>query len=289
MTEITSRFASITVGDFLKTATAGRRMWYIAQGKPQALQGNFLVEGNFETRIFPGLRGIRVGNAVKTAEEAISEATRVRDDLLARDDLEPFDEAELGVDDEAIDLAERFQDVGARIESILHIGGMSPDEGTEALRTFIEDLEADRPNALFDDIPWLQSFLEPSKSATAQETDAENAQTGSAEVSAGEEAREDDDEDPREDEEDERSTEELIDDFLMRAHDHGTMGFVVEVSVPLYVPHGSGGGCSVHMSTRYLQQRYASTFRVACERGLDWAEKKIEEMRAAPPKDAKKI
>lgn len=271
MTETTSRFASITVGNFLKEASGGRRMWFLAQGEPQALVGSFMTKDGFETRIFPGLRGVRVGDAVSTAQEAEAEAARVRADLLGRDDLEAFDEAEAGVDDEATDIAARFQESGARLDRIIHVGAMAPDDGCEDLRTLIEDLDPAYPDLLFKDIPWLAGFLRPEQKAGADMSEAHEDRG--------------DDEDGEEDEPERRSVDELVDDFLMTAHDHGTMGFVVEVSVPKYVPHKDGAGCSIHMGTRYLQHRYASTFRVACDRALEWAEARIGEMRKVMPEE----
>lgn len=156
MTQITTRFASPAVSAFLKKAEPGQQNWFLTRGDPQCLSGDFMEAGNFVTKLYPGLRGIIVGKAVDTPEEAIVNAAATKKRLLA-EKCEPFDEAAAGVDDEALDLQERFDKGLLRLENIAHIGTMQDGSLAEPLREMIEHLE-DARASLIDDLPFLAAF-----------------------------------------------------------------------------------------------------------------------------------
>lgn len=238
----TTRFAPSVVTEFLQNATPGQRTWYLTRGEPQCLEGCIVTNEGMQPRYYPGLRGIAVGKAAPNPNAAIDEAAAVLARMLAKGGHEAFDEAEAGIDGEASDLAERFSSVGARLEAIHHIGAMMTDGMPEALTEIVAGLADGSASMLYDDIPFLWPLID--------RTIAEGT-------------------------EDDESA--LAEDFSLLAGDHGYLGFVVEVTVPEYVPTGSGSA-SIRMGCRHVEHRYGSTFKVACDRALAWAEEEIARM-----------
>jgi len=266
MTDIvtTTRFASRPVIDFLRDTTPARRAGYLSRGKPQCLEVQYMAPEGFITRLHAGLRGVRIGDAVETPEEAIARANGYRADLLAGD-LEHVDEQALGIDDEAVDLAQRFHETGARMERIVHIGSMLDDEAgplAEALGDIVADIRSVRKQAR-SEAPLLATVDDRAK-ASQPEVPAV-AKDLPALLKLAEMAGR-----PRQ--------SELVEEFSMIAHDEGAMGFLVEVSVPEHVPHKDGRGASVHGGIRRTAWRYASTYGVAADRALEWADGEIRRM-----------
>jgi hypothetical protein len=235
-----SRFASGNVAAFLRTATAGQKAWYMAQGEPQCLTGCILDDKGLKTVLYPGLRDIVVGQATSTEKEAVAKASEVLDELKADAGIfEPFDEAAYGVDDEAIDLAAAFDEASVRLERIAHIGTMREGSPSDVLKELVEDMDVDHPVSAMHDLPHV------------------------VRIKLSDEDMDD---------------EALMDDFLMGCHDAGAMGFLVEASVPEMRPNGPSS-FSVHYGSRRTDVFYASTFAQACRKALEWAAEEVESMR----------
>lgn len=158
MTASTSRFAPAVVTDYLKDAPKPQVDWYLGTGEPQCLEGQFLIRGDFVTKLFPGLRGIKVGDEVATIDEAIAKATEVRATIREREQ-EPFDLAAAGIDDEARDLQQDADEALMRIETIVHIGTMQDGHLADPLQEMLEDLEADGTDPVLDQLPFLRKIL----------------------------------------------------------------------------------------------------------------------------------
>src|SRR5690606_34686628 len=154
-----------------------------------------------------------------------------------------IDEAALGIDGEGYDINRRFAQIGCRLENIFHVGAMSVDHDLpESLEEMIGDLAYNRDSLIFKDLPFLKAMFACAKKHR---------------------------EDPQ----------QL---FSETSYDEGIFGFIVLVSIPEHRPHADGKGASVHMSTRYTECRYGSTFKVACDRAAEWAEAKYKQMMAQP-------
>lgn len=250
MTDKTDIAAKPATMRILRDLTKDQRRTYMARGVPRALVGTYLlVEGDMfgetVTKIRPSLRGIIVGDEVASIDEAVVKAAEVRDRLMAEGLLADLDEIALGIDGEAVDLEARFQEAGVRIENIVHIGTMQDGTPSEALREMIGNIEEHDVRALDAHLPFLARLHRL-----------------------------------REDEDGDMDEHEFADEFLESARDEGLSGFLVEVSVPHITPH-AGGGWSIHGGIRSLAVRYGANYRQACERALEWAEAKNEEMRQA--------
>lgn len=228
MTEIVTRFAPQYISDFLKTATKGQVDYYLSQGEPQCLSGQFFVDGDFATKLFPGLRGVIVGQQVDTPEKAIEAAEKVRKAAMERD-LEPFDEEAFGLGTEALDLQDQFEENLLRIEEIAHIGTMQDGNIAEPLERILETMEGDATGPYAAELAYLDDTL--------------------------------------------KDCEEAAEDIVQMMRDHGTVGFLIEVSVPKQTPNGKGS-TSIHYRTRYTEIVYGATFQLACSKALAWAKAK---------------
>jgi hypothetical protein len=271
--DIVTRHAPTSVVAFLKGATPPQRAWYLTRGEPQCLLGTYLVEGDLVERLFPALRGIRVGEHVATPEEAVAAAGAVRLRLLV-EPLEPVDEAELGIDDEAIRIADMMERSGARIETILHIGSMMDDDGRgpvfEAVAGIVMGIRSAR-RAVRPPAPLLEG-VDPRSAPVAERLPEVVEDLPLLRRLADMEGR--------------PSRAEIAEELMMLTHDLGALGFLVEVSVPQHVPHADGAGASIHGGVRTTGWRYASTFAVAAARAAQWADDRIDEMWPARAKAA---
>ena len=227
MTEIVTRSAPQYITDFLKTATKGQVDYYLSQGEPQCLSGQFFVDGYFATKIFPCLRGVIVGQQVDTPEKAIEAAEKVRKAAMERD-LEPFDEEAFGLGTEALDLQDQFEENLLRIEEIAHIGTMQDGTIAEPLERILETMEGEATGSYAAELAYLDDALK----------DCEEAEN-----------------------------------IVQMMRDHGTVGFLLEVSVPKQTPNGEGSA-SIHYHTRYTEIVYGATFQLACSKALAWAKAK---------------
>lgn len=236
----TVRQASYAVASYLSKAKPGQVSWYLSQSEPQAISVMQMIEGDFVNRIYPGLRGLVVGQPCGTVEEAEAAAAAKLAELLSDPSaLEPFDVVAAEIDDEATDLSQAFDQASLRLESIAHIGTMQEGSPSDPLVEIVENLDVDHPVSALDDLPFLVPML---------------LQEGR------------------------RRRDDLLEDFQMLCHDHGRQGFLIEASVPRMVPTGEGS-FSVHYGTRHLDVFYGATFAVACRKALAWAERQVEAMR----------
>ena len=227
MTKITEQFAPQHVTDTLKTLNKDQVDWYLTRGEPQCLQGQFLVDGDFAIKLFPGLRGIIVGKEVKTAKQAIAAAQKVRDNALARSP-QAFDETMAGLSTEANDLQVRFEENLLRVEDIAHVGTMQDGSIADPLERILDNLICDgKVGEYAKDLVFLNEDL------------------------AGAE----------------------VEDIVSMMRDRGAVGFLIEVSVPEQTPR-SDKSRDIHYHTRHTQIIYGSTYQVACEKALAWAEQR---------------
>lgn len=155
----TADFAPPIVSAFMREATKEQVNWYLAQSEPQCLSGTFMEEGEFVEKKFPGLRGVMVGKEVQTIDEAIAKAEEVKAKLL-EGELEPFDEVAMGIDDEARDLQQAFDEGLVRLEAITHVGTMQDGSISEPLEEMLERFNLDYPVAAHDDLPFVRKALE---------------------------------------------------------------------------------------------------------------------------------
>lgn len=270
---IVTRHAPASVAAFLRQASQPQRAWYLTRGEPQCLIGNYLVGSDLVERLSPALRGIKVGEHVATPEEAVAAADAVRRRLL-NEPLEIVDEAALGIDGEAIAIADMMERAGARIETILHIGSMLDDDGRgpvfEAVAGIVMDIRAAR-RAVRPAAPLLDG-VDPQAKAFAERLPEVVEDLPLLLRLADMEGR--------------PSRVDLADELMTLTHDFGALGFLVEVSVPKHVPHTDGVGASINAGVRTTGWRYASTFAVAAARAAEWAEARIDEMWSARVKAA---
>ena len=227
MTKITEQFAPQHVTDTLKTLNKDQVDWYLTRGEPQCLQGQFLVDGNFTISLFPGLRGVIVGKAVETADQAIAAAQKVKDNALARSP-EAFDEAAAGLSTEANDFQTRFEEHLLRVEDVAHVGTMQDGSIADPLERILDNLIFSCEIGEYaKELTFLSDYLTSSE----------------------------------------------VDDIVSMMRDRGTVGFLIEVSVPEQTPR-SDNSRDIHYHTRHTQIVYGSTYQVACEKALAWAEQK---------------
>lgn len=272
---ITTRTAGVAVSEFLKTATPEQRASYLIRGEPECFSGSYMGKDGLEQRLYPALRGVIVGKEAKNAEDAIAEARQMHAHLSTLA-TEPVDEAALGIDDEAINLSYRFESAGARLETILHIGTMNDISPADTLAEAIEDIVLDiveGRKARREEAPLL-AVADHEAGAEQTSRIPQVAKDLPLFVHLADTLFPPEGEKPAT----RPHRSEIFDEFLAYAHDHGAMGFLVNVSVPQYSPHKDGRGASIHGGVRYHEWRYASTFQVAADRALEWAEDRIHQM-----------
>jgi hypothetical protein len=254
----TSRIASAAVVRFLKDATPGQKEWYMAQGEPSCFIGHATDPDGMRRVMYPCLRGIMVGKPAASVEEAVAEARRFRNELLAKEGLEPVDEVELGIDDEAHDLEDLFSEQIGTIQQIAHVATMANcDRGevlTMIMRDVIDALGAGCSLSLIDDLPCLRPLVEHSR---------ECAEDG-----------------------DGRTRDDLVDDAIMMMRDAGAMGFLVLASHP-DIGNVRGDSFSIHGHTYETDIFYGSTYAMACRKAVAWFDRTLEEMRNDPKRQAK--
>lgn len=257
----TTRYASAAVSAFLKTATKPQRLWYMVQGQPKCYVGNVMDDKGLREVLYPCLRGIMIGKPVGSVDDAVAEAARVKADIIATETLEPVDEAALGIDEEALELGESIDEGLAQIEDICHVATQAGTVRSEVLEEMIEDVYRDiregRETPVLADLPFLSRFAKKQNVDTSEEDEDE-------------------------------SDGGIVDDMLMAMRDAGAVGFLVRASVPeISDVRADGGGYSVHYGTRRLEIFYGSTYRHACLKAIDWAERQIERMKAEPKRQAR--
>jgi hypothetical protein len=257
----TSRTASAAVGEFLRTATKPQKLWFMTRGEPTCLSLTVMDADGLKSVFYPSLRGITVGQTVASPEEAVAAAAKVKADIIATETLEAVDEVELGIDDEALDLADLFDDNLVRIDQICHVGTMFEGSAAEPLERIIDDLMSYDKSSAFDDLPFLRKLADSLKPKAKS-----------------------DDEDA--DEEERPSSGEILEDALMVLRDNGAVGFFVEASVP-EISDVREGAYSVHYGMRRTDIHYASTYRRACLKALAWGKAELAAMEADPKRRRK--
>lgn len=262
----TSRTASTAVGAFLRTASKPQKMWFMTQGEPTCLTLAVMQDGGLKNVFYPSLRGIAMGQPVESPKLAVEKAAKVKADIIATEPMEAVDEAALGIDDEALDLADLFNEDLVRIDAVCHIATMYEGSAAEPLERILEDLLSYDKCAAFEDLPFLRRLTTPEKAKPTSDGDQDDAEDLDDAVDG-------DDERP--------SSDELVDDALMLLRDNGAMGFLIEATVP-EISDVRGGAYSVHYGIRRTEIIYASTYRQACLKALDWGRAQIAAMQADP-------
>ena len=230
---INERTPSDAQSGFLRSAPKAQRIWWMTRGEPECLRLQTFGPEGLSVLLYPSLRGVGIGKPVATVEEAVAKAAAVKADLLATEELEPVDEAALGIDDEATELATLLTEASVRIETIAHVGTMQEGSMSDPLAEIVDDLDGDHLVSALVDLPFLVPLLRSEERTTSAE---------------------------------------FREEFSMRMHDAGADGFLVQASVPTLSPHRDGKGASVHYGDRRTDVFYASTFRHACLKALAWGE-----------------
>lgn len=257
----TSRTASTAVGAFLRTASKPQKMWFMTQGEPTCLTLTVMQDGGLKNVFYPSLRGIAMGQPVESPKLAVEKAAKVKADIIATEPMEAVDEAALGIDDEALDLADLFNEDLVRIDAVCHIATMYEGSAAEPLERLLDDMLSYGECAAFEDLPFLRRLTTPEKAKPTSDEDQNDV------------GNDEDDDRP--------SSDELVDDAMMLLRDNGAMGFLIEATVP-EISDVRGGAYSVHYGIRRTEIIYASTYRQACLKALDWGRAQIAAMQADP-------
>lgn len=254
----TTRTASDEVCRFLDGATRGQKDWYLAQGEPSCFIGHVADPDGMRQVLYPCLRGIMVGRPAASVDEAVSEAARFREGLIAKGGLEPVDEIGLGIDDEARDLEDLFSDQIGTIQHVAHVATMGNAGKGEALslimRDIVDAIAGGVSMPILDDLPCLKPLVERAREC-ADECDG-------------------------------RMRDELVDDALMMMRDAGAVGFLISASHP-EIGNVREGSFSIHGYTWHSEIFYATTYPQACRKAVAWFDRTLEEMRSDPKRQAK--